>query len=213
MAAERAFAMEISPSQRKQSSGASNHLESTASAGVDGRPPAMETLVPACQRGDQEAMRQLYELSHASIYRLMVRMVGPQDAADLTQQVYLQIYRNIGQFAGRSRFKTWLYRLAVNEALQFRRKDRKVQRYALDRELMDKSPGHRRLTEQKDLLEQGLARLEPQLRSIFLLREVEGLSYNEIAEALNISEGTVGSRLNRARRKLKEYLIELGWEP
>jgi RNA polymerase sigma-70 factor (ECF subfamily) len=67
--------------------------------------------------------------------------------------------------------------------------------------------------EHKELLEQALARIEPDLRSIFVLREVEELSYREIAEAIEIPEGTVGSRLNRARRELQQHLAELGWEP
>jgi RNA polymerase sigma-70 factor (ECF subfamily) len=78
---------------------------------------------------------------------------------------------------------------------------------------MDLSPDSFVNVDDKELLEQGLGKLVPELRSAFLLREVEGLSYNEIAEALQIPEGTVGSRLNRARRELKQHLIELGWEP
>ena len=78
---------------------------------------------------------------------------------------------------------------------------------------MDLSPDSFVNVDDKELLEQGLGRLEPELRSAFLLREVEGLTYSEIAEALEIPEGTVGSRLNRARRELKQHLIELGWEP
>jgi len=175
-----------------------------------------ETLaatVEACQRGDQVAQRRLYEASHQNVYRLMVRMVGLQDAADLTQQVFLQAFRKINQFSGRAEFGTWIYRVAVNEALQHLRRSKRLRLRVLEQEPMDLSPDNQENIADKELLEQALGRLEPDLRCAFLLREVEGLSYNEIAEALQIPEGTVGSRLNRARRELKQHLIELGWEP
>lgn len=169
--------------------------------------------VEACQRGDQVAQRRLYEASNQNVYRLMVRMVGFQDAADLTQQVFLQVFRRIGQFSGRAQIGTWIYRVAVNEALQHLRRSKRWRIRTLTQEPLDRSPDSCVNVDDKELLEQALGRLEPDLRSAFLLREVEGLSYSEIAEALEIPEGTVGSRLNRARRELKQHLIELGWEP
>jgi RNA polymerase sigma-70 factor (ECF subfamily) len=136
-------------------------------------------------------------------------MVGLQDAADVTQQVFLQAFRSLEKFNGRSRFDTWLYRLAVNESRQHLRRNRRWRYHALDWEPMDESH-HGEDAERKEVLEQALARIDPELRSIFLLREVEGLSYHDIAEALQIPEGTVGSRLNRARRELRQILSDLG---
>ena len=78
---------------------------------------------------------------------------------------------------------------------------------------MSRRKPHEERGEHKELLELALSKVEPELRSIFVLREVEGLSYHEIAEALEIPEGTVGSRLNRARRELQKHLVDLGWEP
>jgi RNA polymerase sigma-70 factor (ECF subfamily) len=147
------------------------------------------------------------------VYRLAVRMVGTQDAADVAQQTFLQAFWRLDQFDGQSKFETWLYRLTVNESLQHLRKRRRWTQPTLDYEPADDSPGRDKSAEQKELLEQALARLDPELRSIFLLRESEDLSYREIAEALEIPEGTVGSRLNRARRELQEHLISLGWTP
>lgn len=170
-------------------------------------------VVKACQAGDPVAQRRLYEVSHQNVYRLMVRMVGVQDAADVTQQVFLQAFRKISQFSGRSQFGTWIYRVAVNEALQHLRRSKRSKVQILEQEPMDRSPASHESFDDKDLLEQALGQLDPDLRSAFLLREVEGLSYNEIAHALKIPEGTVGSRLNRARRELKQQLVELGWEP
>jgi RNA polymerase sigma-70 factor (ECF subfamily) len=143
----------------------------------------------------------------------MVRMVGIQDAADVTQQAFLQVFRKIGQFSGKSHIGTWIYRVAVNEALQHLRRAKRSKLRALKHEPMDRSFDRHAHTDDKELLEQALGMLEPELRSAFLLREVEGLSYGEIAGTLEIPEGTVGSRLNRARRELKQHLVELGWEP
>jgi RNA polymerase sigma factor (sigma-70 family) len=75
-------------------------------------------LVEGCRSGERDAQQRLYEVCHRDVYRLIVRMVGLQDATDVTQQVFLQMYRKIGQFEGRASFKTWLHRLAVNEARQ-----------------------------------------------------------------------------------------------
>lgn len=173
----------------------------------------VDEVVEACQKGDPAAQRKLYEASHQNVYRLMVRMVGLQDAADVTQQVFLQAFRKITQFSGRSQFGTWIYRVAVNEALQHIRRSKRSREQLLEQEPMDRSPGNQENVDDKELLEQALRKLDADLRSAFLLREVEGLSYGEIAEALEIPEGTVGSRLNRARKELKQQLSELGWEP
>ena len=100
----------------------------------------------------------------------------------------------------------------VNEAYQHLRQKRRRQHHPLVYEPIDKAVGGDERAEQKELMEQALARLDPELRSICLLREIDDLSYREIAETLEIPEGTVGSRLNRARRELKEHLIHLGWE-
>ncbi len=170
-------------------------------------------VLAGCRSSERCAQQRLYELSHRQVYRLMVRMVGLQDAADVTQQVFLQVYRKIGQFAGHSKFETWLYRLAVNEALQHLRKGHRWKFQTLSREPMSHHEPEEERDEHKELLEQALARVEPELRSIFVLREVDGLSYREIAEAMGTPEGTVGSRLNRARRELRQHLADLGWEP
>lgn len=168
--------------------------------------------VAAAQRGDRDAQRHLYESSHQSVYRLMVRMVGVQDAEDLMQRVFLQAFRKLGQFSGQAAFGTWLYRLAVNEALQYLRHARRWKHHTLDWEPADESH-HSEDGEHKELVERALAQVDPELRAIFVLREVEGMSYGDIAEALRIPEGTVGSRLNRVRRELQHHLMEMGYQP
>lgn len=173
----------------------------------------LEELVAACRRGSREAQQRLYECCHLRAYRLLVRMVGLNDAADVLQQVFLQVFRSLHRFSGESRFETWLYRVSVNESLQHLRKQRRRRWVSLESDFMDHEPDQERDLDHKELLERALAKLDPELRSLFLLREVENQSYAEIAEALQIPEGTVASRLSRARQLLKQYLIEMGWEP
>jgi RNA polymerase sigma-70 factor (ECF subfamily) len=127
--------------------------------------------------------------------------------------VFLQVFRKIDQFAGDSKFETWLYRLATNEALQHLRKRHRWDFQNLASEPVSHHRPESERGEHKELLDQALLKVEPELRAIFVLREVEGLAYREIAEAVQIPEGTVGSRLNRARRELQQHLTDLGWEP
>lgn len=143
----------------------------------------------------------------------MLRMVGGEDAADLMQQAFLQLFRKIGRFAGRSSFDTWMYRLCVNEALQHLRRKQRRKFQSLLHEPASNAVHTSERNEQQELLQLALARLEPELRSIFILREIEGLSYREIAETIEVPVGTVGSRLNRARKELQQHLTELGWNP
>jgi len=170
-------------------------------------------LLERCRSKERSAQQSLYELCHRQVYRLMVRTVGLQDAADVTQQVFLQLFRKIDQFESHSKFETWLYRLAINEGLQHLRKERRWDFQNLAHEPMSQDKPEFERIEHKELLEEALSRVEPELLSIFVLREVQGLSYREIAEVMNIPEGTVGSRLNRARRELQQHLADLGWEP
>lgn len=156
------------------------------------------------------ARRQLYEACSEHVFRVAARIAGPQDAADVTQQAFLQAFRSLDKFDGRARFETWLHRLAVNEALQHLRRNRRHKHSELDWE-PEAATRAGNQAEQKEALERALERIEPELKSIFLLRELEDFSYHDIAVALHIPEGTVGSRLNRARRELKRQLQDLGY--
>ncbi|MBI1314311.1 sigma-70 family RNA polymerase sigma factor [bacterium] len=170
-------------------------------------------IITACQSGDRTAQRQLYELHHRRVYRLCVRLVGEQDASDLTQQVFLKLFRTISQFSGRSSFETWLHRVTVNECLQHTRSRSHRPEVALVTEPMAGTSESGSASESTELLHTALDRLAPELRTVFVLREIEELSYSELAETLDLSAGTVASRLNRARTQLKVLLTELGWEP
>ena len=168
-------------------------------------------LVGACQRVDRAAQKQLFECTQAQIYRLAARIVGEQEAADVTQQAYLQVFRKIGQFSGRSALATWIYRIAVNEALQHIRRRGRRSATALEFEPVDQAPNQTNTADLRDALDAALADIDPELKAVFLLKEVEELPYSEIAHVLNIPEGTVGSRLNRARRELQNRLKACGW--
>lgn len=173
----------------------------------------MEDIVAGCKRRDRQAQRLLYERCHERLFRLIEHMVGRQEAPDLLQQVFLQTFLKIGQFSGHARFETWVYRLAINECLQFRRRRSRAHYDMPADEPIDPSRDHTERTQQQELMDRALGLLAPDLRAIFVLREVEGLSYREIAETLQTKEGTVGSRLNQARTRLRKHLVELGWKP
>jgi len=184
--------------------------------GLESAPAAEEArvteLVAGCQAGNREARRLLYELFHAATYRLLVRMVGLQEAPDLLQEVFLQVFAKIGQFSGHSRFSTWLHRVTANTALQFLRKSRRQRQSVVNTDPADLPAANDRHGQDQELLQAALQKVDPTLRALFLLRELEGPSYREIAQTLGIAEGTVGSRLNRVRRELREHLAALGWE-
>ncbi len=169
-------------------------------------------VIQGCQRGERDSQQQFYQHCHLAIYRLMVRMVGLQEAADVTQQVFLQAFRKMGQFAGHSRVETWLHRLAVNEALQHLRRVRRRRESSLEVEPADHHRSRPANLENQELLDGALSRLEPELRTLFLKRELEQMSYHQLAVTLDLPPGTVASRLNRARHLLREYLVDLGWE-
>jgi len=204
------------PFARRMEVGPASNLTAKAldSPAPDSPPPddlLLRTLT-GCQQQEPAAQRELVLQTQDLVYRMVLRLVGAQDAEDVCQQVYLQVFRGIGRFRGGSSFTTWLYRVSVNEALQHLRRRRTHRLSPLNPDAPDEKPDRRRQTEARELLDRALAGIDPQLRAIFLLREVEGLSYDEIASALGIPMGTVASRLSRARDELQERLRMLGWD-
>jgi RNA polymerase sigma-70 factor (ECF subfamily) len=164
-------------------------------------------LTERCRQGDRDAMREVYDRTSDRIYRLLVRMTGNEsDAFDLAQETYLRAFTRIGAFEGQSSLDTWLYRIAVNEALQFMRRAAKERA-----RLEDVAPATSTQSEQDDVagrldVEGALAALDPTDRTMLLLRYQEGLDYRAIAEVTGCAVGTVGSRLNRARVRMRELL-------
>ena len=182
-----------------------------------------QELIEAARNGDHGAFAQLVEANQSMVYNLAYRMTGsPEDAADLTQEAFLNAWRGLARFGGQSAFSTWLYRLTSNACIDFLRKEKKrtalsmtVDDGAEERqaELPDERYApHRELErrEASDALRAGLAALSPDHRQVLLLRELEGLSYARIAQVLELEEGTVKSRIARARLALRDFLKRSG---
>ena len=178
-------------------------------------------LVDQAKAGDPAAFTELVNRYERNVYRLARHITQhEEDAEDVLQETFLKAFRSLGQFQGHSRFYTWLVRIAVNESLQKLRRRRGDAAVSLDeplqtetdfvpREVEDwaENPEERYgRTETNSILTGAVDRLKPAFRAVFLLRDVEGLSTEETAEALNLSIPAVKSRLLRARLELREKL-------
>lgn len=168
-------------------------------------------LICRAARGDAEAFRQLVEAYQTPAYRLAARMCGPDSAEDVTQEAFLAAWRALPEFRGDCRFSTWLYRLVSNAAIDCLRREKKHRDTGDvdDLELPDGGPSLQEQAERsdtRDAVRRALDGLSPEHRQVLLLRFMQELDYGEIARALNVSEGTVKSRINRAKSKLREVL-------
>jgi len=187
-----------------------------------GEPVSDESvLVDAARNGDVGAFEQLVRRYDRNVFRIAQHITqNREDAEDVVQDAFLKAFQNLGQFQGQSKFYTWLVRIAVNEALMRLRRRRPERTVSLDedikteedsmpREVADWSPNPEQLYSQaelKDILSKTIQGLPPGFRAVFVLRDVEGLSTEETAEALNLSIPAVKSRLLRARLQLRERL-------
>jgi len=181
--------------------------------------------VARARRGDHEAFRVLVERYQGRVYRLALRILrDPEAAKDAVQEGFLRAYGSLDRFEGRSRFYTWLYRLVFNLCIDMKRRDRSGRHVEWDDEVaretdlaaqppvsdlgapeQDAARG-----ELRTAVIRAVAELPEDARRTLLLREVDGLSYAEIARTLEIPKGTVMSRLHHARRRVREILIEAG---
>ena len=171
--------------------------------------------------GDRDAFDALVRRHQARTYNFVRTMVHDDaDAEDLTQDVFVRVWKSIGRFRGDSAFSTWLFRIAVNVArthLSRRSRWRLFSRPAPDRSPdapaeAEDPPSPERLEDdvvRRDAIDRALATLSPDLREAVTLRDVEGLEYREIARALDIPLGTVESRIFRARQRLRPLLAPL----
>lgn len=180
-------------------------------------------LVARILAGENDAFETLVSLYERRIFAMALRTVhNEQDAMDLCQEVFLKIYKSLPLFRFQSSLATWIYHLTSNLCIDFLRA-RKVrpQTESLSsededlpaREIPDERWAPERCTEQiasREALNEGLRRLSPQHREILLLREMNGLSYEEIGERLHLPTGTVKSRIARARESLRGYLVNNG---
>ena len=165
-------------------------------------------LVRGLRRQEMSALRQAYERHGARIHRLCLRLLGrPADAEDATQEVFLKLFERAASFAGRARFSTWLHRLTVNHCLHRLEREHLRDSSTLLDGALETDPADSPIellsqSEARESLQQLLSRLTPEHRAVLVLREIEQLSYQEIAETLAIPVGTVMSRLARARTEL-----------
>ena len=178
-------------------------------------------LVLQCQKGDADAMEVLVLRYQQWAYNIAYGMLGHhEDAQDVTQDAFLSVWQNIGQFKSRSRFSTWFYRIVKNKALNLidQRQRRKTDPMEIDDTqpwvpLDTETPERLALrAERKQLVHDALARLKEHHRTILVLRELQGLSYHEIAETLGCTLGRVKSRLHEARKALKAELEKIDYE-
>jgi len=172
-------------------------------------------LIEACQHGDQDAFRQLFEANKDRVYSIALRYSGDRAAAmDIAQDTFLKLLSRIQEFRGQASFDSWLYRIVANSCLDHRRRTRRLM--PLLEDLVNLFTV-RRETVLHDLLrnemqqdvQQVVAGLAPDQRIVVVLRYTENLSYEEIAEIMGCSSGTVGSRLNRAHKVLERRLSYL----
>ena len=179
-----------------------------------------DDLVTRSREGDTRAFSELVQRHHARIYQTVCSMVGNRDDADdLVQDVFLKAYRNLSSFNRQSRFYTWLYRLAVNTVLDWRRlrqRRRKLWRDACGEGPLDcaavplppsEAPDSRvSRREMREILKGAMAVLRPEYRAALVLREIHGLSYKEIAYTQGYPIGTAKGRVFRAKSQLREVL-------
>lgn len=164
--------------------------------------------------GNIAAFEVLYERYHRRTYSLCLRMTNSQtEAEDLTQEVFIQLFRKIGSFRGASAFSTWLHRLTVNQVLMhFRKRSIKNEKTTEDGELPEKVKSDKSFQSQTPILnrmdlKKAIAELPPGYRAVFVLHDVEGFEHSEVADMLGISIGTSKSQLHKARLKLRGLLI------
>ena len=182
-------------------------------------------LVQRAKQGDEQSFAALVEQNQGRIYNLALRMTGnTDDALELSQEAFLNAWKGLGKFQEDSSFATWLYRLTSNVCIDFLRREKRRSALSMTVSLDDEEearqaelPDERysphveaERRERRETLRAGLASLSEEHRRVLILRELEGLSYGEIAQVLELEEGTVKSRIARARLALRNYLKKQG---
>lgn len=181
-------------------------------AGIDER-----ELIEKAGRGDAYAFEQLISAHENKMYAVALRMCGNrEDAQDCLQEAMLRVYRAMAGFKGQSSFSTWVYRITMNSCLDELRRRKSRTATSLDAMLENgfapsdegDTPEQSSLrSEQRRALEQAIAKLPEDMRAAIVLRDIQGCSYDEIAEALNANVGTIKSRISRGREKLRATLL------
>ncbi len=178
-----------------------------------------DQLIESCLRGDQSAWDEIVQKNWRRVFNVAYKFVGRhEEAEDLSQEIFLKLYRALHTFDRRANFQTWLISISRNLCIDHyrsvRRERETVDRHVDAADLSPTAPGpdalsrlHRR--DRRDLLRLGMLALPDTLRTAVLLRDIQDLSYHEIAERLDLPEGTVKSRINRGRKELARRIVQL----
>ena len=174
-------------------------------------------LVTAASRGDVEAFAKLVRANSSLVYRVALRMLGNDNAQDASQEVWVRVWRNIKSFRGESAFTTWLYRITVNTCLSIRQKEARREERELGDEVpylpepsgVDADPEAAALSaERREEIQAALRHVRAEHRAALILRHMEGLSYAEIAEVLDVPDGTAKGWVSRGRAAMLVVLAE-----
>lgn len=178
-------------------------------------------LIKRSKKGDTDSFEQLVSNYQVSAYNIAYRMLGnKEDASDCTQDAMIKVFRSISKFKGNSSFSTWMYRIVINTCKDFIRKKKEVlyldndikgEEGNIKRELEDSSDTPETILERKELkkeIEKAIMEINSDHREVIVLRDIREYSYEEIAEILDCSIGTVKSRINRGRKALKDVLLK-----
>jgi RNA polymerase sigma-70 factor (ECF subfamily) len=182
------------------------------------------TIIRQVQHGDVDSFELLVAAYEKNVFNVALQMTGNrEDAQDMTQEAFIKAYNSLSSFRGDSRFSSWLYRIVSNVCLDFKRRQGRRPASSLtveddegenvELDIADESQSPEALLERKltrEAVRRGLAELPDEQRQILLLREIQGLSYEEIGDAMNLEPGTVKSRIFRARKKLCAFLLKDG---
>ena len=174
--------------------------------------PDDETLIRECLEGNDRAFEILLERYERKVFNGALRMVNNRDdASDITQNVFLRVYENLGRFDARYKFFSWIYRIMVNESINFLRRKKPVDPVEDTLPSKHRSPLESlRGAELCEAIQGALMSLKPDYRSVIVLRHFHGFSYREMSEILEIREETVKSRLFSARQSLRDLVIRRG---
>jgi RNA polymerase sigma-70 factor, ECF subfamily len=197
-------------------------MSSDSLAATPFAPEAIEALIRRCLRGDEAAWETIVRHYWRKVFNVAYKFVGKHDEAeDLTQEIFLKIFKSLDTFDRRANFQTWLISVSRNLCIDHYRSVRK-ERETIDRDVdaneltpISKEVGAVALLEQQDrvaLLRQALAELPDALKTAVLMRDIQEMSYQEIARKLRLPEGTVKSRINRGRTELARQVMKLTGE-
>lgn len=174
-----------------------------------------EKLVQQSQQGDEEAFGALVKKYKRKVFHLAYSLVrNPESADDMAQEIFIKVFFALPRFNFQSKFSTWLYRIAVNHIKDHLRKEKKSPQIPVEESMVETIQDHRAqkkgqkqiLEKQSELLHKAIQPLSPKYQIILSLRDIQGLSYEEIARVLKLSPGTVDSRLHRARKMLRKKI-------